>query len=71
MSKITIDTDDWIPILQAAKIRGITRQAISKLVKKKRFRTLLIGGYLLLNRHDVKNYTPENAGRPRKDKKSK
>jgi hypothetical protein len=66
MSKITINTNDWISIPQAAEIRGTSRQAIAKLVSKKRFKTIVIGGYTLVNRKDVENFEPVNTGRPKK-----
>ena len=69
MSKITIDPKDWISIQQGAKIRKTSRQAFTKLTQKGRFRTMVIGGYLLVNRHDVDNFTPVNTGRPKKEKK--
>lgn len=68
MSKITINTNDWISIPQAAEIRGTSRQAMTKLVIKKRFKTIIIGGYTLVNRKDVENFEPVNTGRPPKRK---
>lgn len=66
MSKITINTNDWISIPQAAEIRGTSRQAITKLVGKGRFKTIVVGGYTLVNRKDVETFEPVNTGRPKK-----
>lgn len=59
-----INPDDWISQAEAADLRGVTRQAISQLVQKRRFRTLEIGGRTLVNREDVVNFEPDKGGRP-------
>lgn len=56
--------DEWISQAEAARLRNVTRQAISLLVKKGRLRTLKIGGRLLVRRQEVEAFTPEPAGRP-------
>ena len=45
-------------------MRGVSRQAIARLIKKGRFRILEIGGKILLRREDIKAYQPEAPGRP-------
>ena len=60
------DADEWVSQAEAARIRGVSRQAIARLIKKGRFRVLKIGGKVLLKRSDVKAYEPEEPGRPRK-----
>jgi len=57
---------EWVSQAEAARIRGVSRQAIARLIKKGRFRVLSIGGKILLRRSDVEAYEPELAGRPRK-----
>jgi hypothetical protein len=57
---------EWISQSEAARIRNVTPQAISRLIKKGRFRTLEIAGKVLLDRREVKNYKPKPTGRPRK-----
>lgn len=47
-------------------MRGVSRQAIALLVKKRRLPTVEIGGRLLVNRKDVEGFKPEPAGRPPK-----
>lgn len=69
LSKKDLGADNWISQSQAARIRGVTPQAIENLMKKGRFRTLRIGGRVLLDRRDVENYKPKRTGRPRKTKK--
>lgn len=60
----SIDPDEWISQAQAAKIRGISRQAINELVQKGRFDTQEIAGNTLVRREDVENYEPKKGGRP-------
>jgi len=60
------DTNRWVSQAEAARMRGVSRQAIARLVKKGRFTVLQIGGKILLRRSDVETYEPEKPGRPRK-----
>jgi excisionase family DNA binding protein len=57
--------DDWISQAEAAQLRGVTRQAISKLVRKGRLASVVIGGHTLVKRADVLCFRPRAAGRPR------
>ena len=54
---------DWISQSEAAELRGVSRQAISKLVRNGRLRTLQVGGHTLVHRHDLLTYRPKPAGR--------
>jgi excisionase family DNA binding protein len=63
LSQETFLADDWVSQAEAARIRGVSRQAIARLIKRGRFRTLTIGGKVLLRRTDVKNYKRELPGR--------
>jgi excisionase family DNA binding protein len=65
-SDATSASEDWISQAEAARIRRVSRQAISRLIKKGRFHILKIGGKVLLKRSEVKAYEPEQAGRPHK-----
>jgi excisionase family DNA binding protein len=56
---------DWISQAEAARIRGTTRQAVAKLVKNGRLRTIIVGGYVLVSRTDVMDFKPQPAGRPK------
>jgi len=65
-SNATLVSEDWISQAEAARIRGVSRQAIARLIKKGRFRILTIAGKTLLKRSEVKSYQREQPGRPRK-----
>ncbi len=66
LSKKDLVTDKWVSQSEAARIRDVSPQAIARLVNKGRFRTLRIGGRVLLDRSEVENYKPRRKGRPRK-----
>ena len=56
---------DWISQSEAARLRGVTRQAIGKLVGQGRLRTLVAGGHTLVHKGDVLSFEPKSAGRPK------
>jgi excisionase family DNA binding protein len=64
-SKKTIEVSEWVSQAEAARLRGVSRQAIWKLIRNGRIRSLEIGGHVLVSRVDVKNFQPREAGRPR------
>jgi excisionase family DNA binding protein len=64
-SKNTINTSEWISQAEAARLRKVSRQAISKLVRNGRLRFVEIGGYVLVNRFDIENFKPLEPGRPK------
>jgi len=66
LSDSSLSCDEWISQAEAARLRGVSRQAIARLIKKGRFRVLQIAGKILLKRTDVEAFEPEPAGRPRK-----
>jgi excisionase family DNA binding protein len=66
-----IEADQWVSQAEAARIRRVSRQAIARLVKKGRFRSLEIGGRLLLERTDVEHYKAEAPGRPKNERKNR
>jgi excisionase family DNA binding protein len=66
MSSHLRDPNEWISQAEAARLRGVSRQAIALLVKKGRLPVLRIGGRLLVRRKEVEDFTPEPAGRPPK-----
>lgn len=55
--------EDWISQAEAARIRNVSRQAISRLIKRGRFNTLTIAGKVLLQRSEVEAYEPQAPGR--------
>ncbi len=62
-----ITPSEWISQAEAARLRGVSRQAIAKLVKSGRLRGVKIGGHVLVNRADVQQFVPKRAGRHQKD----
>ena len=66
LSKKDLVENKWVSQSEAARIRGVTPQAIENLMKKGRFRTLSIGGRVLLDRREVEDYKAKRTGRPRK-----
>ena len=66
LSKKRFITEEWVSQSEAARIRKVTPQAIGRLIKKGRFRTLEIAGKVLLDRREVENYEPRPTDRPRK-----
>ena len=68
-SKDFLIPSEWISQAEAARIRGVSRQAISKLIKKGRLQSINIGGHILVNRNEVENFEPKDAGRPKAEEK--
>jgi predicted DNA-binding protein YlxM (UPF0122 family) len=54
--KHDFDPADWVSQTEAARMRRVSRQAISDLVKKMRFTTLSVAGKILLSRSEVEDY---------------
>jgi excisionase family DNA binding protein len=63
------DLSAWISLAEAARLRGVSRQAMSKLVKQKRLETLNAGGRLLVHREGVLSFARKPAGRPKRTSK--
>jgi excisionase family DNA binding protein len=57
---------DLISQAEAARLRGVSRQAIRKLVESGRFSVVPVGGRRFVRRSEVIAYAPLQAGRPRK-----
>ena len=66
LSKKKVVAKEWVSQSEAARLRGVSPQAIGRLIKKGRFHTLQIAGKVLLNRREVLNYKAKPTGRPRK-----
>lgn len=55
--------DEWISQTEAATLRGVSRQAIGRLVKRKRLRTLRVAGRTLVYKPDVLAFEALPVGR--------
>lgn len=55
---------DWISQAEAARIRGVTRQAIHRLIQRGKLSVLEIGGHILVSRAEIENFQPGEPGRP-------
>jgi excisionase family DNA binding protein len=64
-----LNLSEWISIAEAARLRSVSRQAMSKLVKQGRLETLNAGGRLLVHRSDVISFAKKPAGRPKSKEK--
>ena len=61
-----IDPAELVSITQAAKMRGVSFQAIQYLIKQGRFTVIEVGERKYLFRKEVEAFAPRPAGRPRK-----
>jgi predicted DNA-binding protein (UPF0251 family) len=61
------NVEDWISQSEAARIRNVSRQAIHKLVKSGRLRTVVIGGIIFVNRKEIELFNSKKTGRPKKE----
>ena len=62
----TLNIKDWITQAEAARLRNVSRQAINKLVKSNRIRSVDIGGAILVSKDDVQNFQAKSSGRPKR-----
>ncbi|MEF8758775.1 MAG: helix-turn-helix domain-containing protein [Candidatus Accumulibacter sp. UW25] len=60
-----IDLSEWISQAQAARLRGVSRQAIANLVRHQRLGTLDVAGRRLVRRKDILAFEPLQPGRPK------
>lgn len=60
--------NQWVSQAEAARIRGVSRQAIARLIKKGRLQVFRIAGKVLLKRLEVESFIPEQPGRPRNER---
>lgn len=58
--------EDWITQAEAARLRDVSRQAINKLVKKGRIKSLRLGSIILVNKNEIKSFKALSSGRPKK-----
>jgi excisionase family DNA binding protein len=55
---------DWISQAEAARLRGVSRQAIGRLIQRGRLEVFRIAGRSLVRRRDVERLVPKASGRP-------
>lgn len=60
---------DWISLSEASRLRGVSRQAISKLVKQGRLTAINAGSTVLVNKNEVLGFQRKPAGRPKASKR--
>ncbi len=58
--------EDLVTPAEAARMRGVTRSAITDLMKRGRLQTVEVGGRRFLYRTEVEGFAPEITGRPPK-----
>jgi excisionase family DNA binding protein len=61
---------DLITPAEAARIRGVTRSAITDLMKRGRLNVVEVGGRSFLQRDEVEKFSPDITGRPPKAKET-
>ena len=54
---------DWISQAEAAQLRGVSRQAISSLVRQGRLSSIVVGGHTLVSRAEVLAFQRRATGR--------
>lgn len=60
----TNQLEDLITQAEAARLRGVSREAIYGLVARGKLSVVEIGGQKFVRRSEVESYTPEAGGRP-------
>jgi predicted DNA-binding protein (UPF0251 family) len=66
-----LDPSRWISQSEAARARGISRQAVSDLIKRGRLTTLVIAGKTLVLRSEIEKFKPLDPGPKPKRKRTK
>jgi predicted DNA-binding protein (UPF0251 family) len=61
-------TNNWITQAEAARVRGVSRQAINNLVKKGRLKTMEIASVVFVDKDEIQNFKGLNSGRPKRVK---
>jgi excisionase family DNA binding protein len=62
------DLSDLISQAEAARMRKVTRAAISDLIKRGKIRSITVGGRALVYRSEIVNFERGVAGRPKDDR---
>ncbi len=64
LKTVKTDLEDLITQAEAARIRGVSREAIYDLVARGKLKVREIGGQKFVRRSEVQNYEPQAGGRP-------
>ena len=64
--EITISPAEWVSPAGAARIRGVSRQAMTKLIKAGRIETIEIAGRKLVRLSAVEGFKAKQPGRRKK-----
>jgi len=59
------DLPGYLTVTEAAERRGVLRQAILALIKRKRLKAIHAGQQWLIRQEDLDSFEPLPAGRPR------
>jgi len=62
--------NNQLTTLQAAQLRGVTREAIQKWIKVYGLKAEKFGRDWLINQSDLDKFTPNKVGRPTKEQPS-
>ncbi len=60
--KETIEVSDLITVAEAAKLRGVSRQAIHALIARGRLSATEMFGKVLVHRSEISSFEPEQPG---------
>lgn len=64
--------EDWISQAEAARLRGVSQQAIKNLIVRNRLQSLKIGGKILVSKLEVELFVAQpKLGRPPKKSSNK
>jgi hypothetical protein len=62
-----VKPEDWISQAEAARIRGVSQQAISNLIRRGRLTAITVAGRIVVLRSEVESFVPQpKLGRPPK-----
>jgi hypothetical protein len=62
---VKFNPEDLVRQTTAARMRGVSKQAIEGLVKRGKLTKIVIDGYAFVLRSEVENYKPSIGGRPK------
>jgi len=66
---VNINPDDLVTQTTAAKIRGVSLQAIEGLVRRGKLKLTIIDGHKFVSRKELEKYKPSIGGRPKRKSK--